>query len=65
MTLSNFSMLIHEFLKKDPDKVPVTAPLSVCWSGLHGPIVYSLLGGGVPIPEHRLCGTLEFVHLRF
>ena len=39
--------------------------VSVCWSGLHGPIAYSFLGGGVPIPEHRLCGTLNSVPLRF
>ena len=41
------------------------AQISVCWSGLHGPIAYSLLGGGVPIPEQRLCGTLDSVPLRF
>ena len=38
--------------------------VSVCWSGLHAPIAYSLLGGGVPIPEQRLCGTLYSVPLR-
>ena len=37
--------------------------LSVCWTGLHGPIAYSLLGGGIPIPEQRLCGTLDSVPL--
>ena len=37
--------------------------LSVCWSGIHGPIVYSLLGGGIPIPEQRLCGTIYSVPL--
>ena len=39
--------------------------LSVCWSVLHGPIAYSLLGGGVPILEQRLCGTLDSIPLRF
>ena len=38
---------------------------SVCWSGLHGPIAYSLLGGVVPITEQRLCGTLDSVPLSF
>ena len=37
--------------------------LSVCWSGLHVPIPDSLLGGGIPIPEQRLCGTLDSVPL--
>ena len=35
--------------------------LSVCRSGLQVPIAYSLLGGGVPIPEQRLCWTLDSV----
>ena len=39
--------------------------LSVCWSGLHGSIAYSLLGGGVPIPEQRLCVPLNSVPLKF
>ena len=34
---------------------------SVCCTGLHGPIAYSLLGGGIPILEQRLCGTLYSV----
>ena len=34
---------------------------SVYWSGIHGPIAYSLLSGGIPIPEQRLCGTLDSV----
>ena len=37
--------------------------LSVCWSSLHGPISYSLLGGGTPIPEQQICGTLDSVTL--
>ena len=39
--------------------------LSVCWSGLHAPIAYSLLGGGVPILEQQLCGTLDSVPFKF
>ena len=39
--------------------------LSVYWSDLHGPIAYSLLGGGVPIPEQWLCGTQDYVPLKF
>ena len=35
----------------------------VCCSGLHVPIAYSLLGGGIPITEQRLCGTLYSVPL--
>ena len=35
--------------------------LSVCRSGLRVPIACSLLGGGVPIPEQRLCWTLDSV----
>ena len=35
--------------------------MSVCGSGLRVPIAYSLLGGGVPIPEQRLCWTLDSV----
>ena len=38
---------------------------SVCWSGLHVPIPYSLLGGGVQVPEKQLCGTLDSVPIRF
>ena len=41
-----------------------TDSLSVCWSGLHDPIAYSLLGGGVPIPEQRLCVTLDSVPIK-
>ena len=37
--------------------------LSVCWSSLHGPISYSLLGGGITIPERQICGTLDSVTL--
>ena len=39
--------------------------LSVCYYGLHGPIAYSLLGVGVPIPEQLLYGTLDSISLRF
>ena len=39
----------------------LTDYMSVCWSGLHGPIAYSLLGGGIPIPEQWICGTLGSV----
>ena len=39
--------------------------LSICRSGLRVPIAYSLLGVGVPIPEQRLCWTLDSVPLRF
>ena len=39
--------------------------LSVCWSGIHVPIAYSLLGGGVPIPEQRLCLTLDSAPIIF
>ena len=35
--------------------------LSVCASGLRDPIAYSLLGGGVPYPEHRLNWSLDSV----
>ena len=35
--------------------------LSVCSSGLRVPIAYSLLGGGVPIPEQRIYWTLDSV----
>ena len=35
--------------------------LSVCGSGLRDPIAYSLLGGGVPYPEHRLNWYLDSV----
>ena len=35
--------------------------LSVCGSGLGDPIAYSLLGGGVPYPEHRLNWSLDSV----
>ena len=38
---------------------------SVCWSGLRVPIAYSLLGGGVPIPEQRLCWIIDSFPLRF
>ena len=39
--------------------------LSVCRSGLRVTIAYLLLGGGVPIPEQRLCWTLDSVPLIF
>ena len=39
--------------------------LSVCWSGLHGFIAYSLLGVGIPNTEQRLCGTLDSVPLKY
>ena len=35
--------------------------LSVCGSGLRDPVAYSLLGGGVPYPEHRLHWSLDSV----
>ena len=35
----------------------------VCWSGLRDLEAYSLLGGGVPIPEHRLSRSLDSVPL--
>ena len=35
--------------------------LSVCRSGLQDLKAYSLLGGGVPIPEHRLSRSLDSV----
>ena len=35
--------------------------LSVCGSGIRDPIAYSLLGGGVPYPEHRLNWSLDSV----
>ena len=35
--------------------------LSVCGSGLRDPIIYSLLGGGVPYPEHQLNWSLDSV----
>ena len=38
--------------------------MSVCRSGIRVPIAYSLLGGGVPIPEQRLCWTLDSVPIR-
>ena len=38
---------------------------SVCRSGLQAPLAYSLFGGGVPIPEQRLCWTLDSVPFRF
>ena len=34
---------------------------SVCSSGLRFPMSYSLLGGGIPIPEQRLYWTLYSV----
>ena len=37
--------------------------LSVCWSGLRDLKAYSLLGGGVPIPEQRLRQSLDSVPL--
>ena len=37
------------------------SPVSVCGSGLQDPIAYSLFGGGVPYPEHRLNWSLYFV----
>ena len=54
--------LVYTKLLKNKNK---KKGLSVCWSGLRGPIAYSLLGGGVPIPEQRLCGTLDYVPLKF
>ena len=48
-----------------PENIHLSVCLSVCRSGLRVPIAYSLLGGGVPIPEQRLCWTLDSVHLRF
>ena len=40
--------------------------LSVCRSGHRYPIAYSLLGGGVPYPEHRLHWSLGSVpYIRF
>ena len=59
--------MYHPKLKMDTSSpTPLSSSaLSVCWSGLHGPIAYSLLGGGVPIPEQRLCGTLDSVPLKF
>ena len=38
-----------------------TKGLSVCGSGLRDPIAYSLLGGDVPYPEHRLNWYLDSV----
>ena len=35
--------------------------LSVCGSGLRYPIAYSLLGDGVPYPEHRINWSLDSV----
>ena len=35
--------------------------MSVCGSGLQDPKDYSLLGGGVPVPEHRLSRSLDSV----
>ena len=35
--------------------------VSVCGYGLRDPIAYSLLGGGVPYPEHRLNWSLDSV----
>ena len=35
--------------------------MSVCWSGLRDLEAYSLLGGGVPIPEQRLRRYLDSV----
>ena len=61
MDLAHFRILIHEFLNKDPDIVPEEDPLSVCGSGLRDTIAYSLLGGGVPYPEHRLNWSLDSV----
>ena len=37
--------------------------LSVCWTGLRDLKAYSLLGGGVPIPEQRLSRSLDSVPL--
>ena len=34
---------------------------SVCGSGLRDPVAYSLLGGGVPYPEHRLHWSIDSV----
>ena len=45
--------------------VIVSRLLSVSRSGLRVPIAYSLLGGGVRIPELRICWTLDSVPLRF
>ena len=35
--------------------------MSVCGSGLRYPIAYSLLGGGVPVPDNRLNWSLDSV----
>ena len=45
--------------------VELSVCLSVCRSGLRVPIAYSLLGGGVPIPEQRICWNLDSVPLIF
>ena len=49
----------------DPCDLDIHICLSVCWSGLNGPIAYSLLGGGIPNPEQRLCGTLDSFPIKF
>ena len=61
------TFLPHLLFGKTETLSPIVGALSmsVCWSGLHGPIAYSLLGGYVPIPEQRLCGTLDSVPLKF
>ena len=61
------TFLPHLLFGKTETLSPIVGALSisVCWSGLHGPIAYSFLGGGVPIPEQRLCGTLDSVPLKF
>ena len=40
---------------------PTQKYLSVCGSGLRHPVAYSLLGGGVPYPYHRLHWSLDSV----
>ena len=37
--------------------------LSVCWTGLRDLEAYSLLGGGIPIPEQRVSRSLDSVPL--
>ena len=41
----------------------VSVYLSVCWTGLRYLTDYSLLGGGIPIPEQQLSWALESVPL--
>ena len=57
MDILGGSYRIYMFIFKTPRGIC----LSICGSGLRDPVAYSLLGGGVLYPDHRLHWSLESV----